>query len=295
MSSKRVWICYLAVGFSLSCSTVPVRSAPPPSSLPPAPSETPQAPPTDSSRRGPWAFDYSSGRATYMVRRSATIQRTDSISLRDTTPRNATSTTVTHEAVTFQPEADGIRITAVVDSSTFVPSDSAAQFSLHPQISAVLTANALTIDSTNETVPCSAIGSALISDVRNLVVAFPDSLTEGRAWKDSVNIKGCQAGIPTSSQVTRSFLVRGEIPIEGRLALQVTRSDTAQLGGEGGLQRHRVSIHALGTGTATYYLDVATGQVLRLDINQVLNVDVITLATKSQFQQHLEQMFVLSP
>ena len=89
--------------------------------------------------------------------------------------------------------------------------------------------------------------------------------------------------------------MRGEIPIEGRLALQVTRSDTAQLGGEGGLQRHRVSIHALGTGTATYYLDVATGQVLRLDINQVLNVDVITLATKSQFQQHLEQMFVLSP
>jgi hypothetical protein len=295
MSSKRVWTCYLAVGFSLGCSTVPTRSAPLPNPLPPAPSETPQAPPTDGSSRGPWTFDYSPGRTNYVVRRSAIIQRADSISTQDTTSKSATSATIIHEALTFQPEAEGIRITAVVDSSTFVPSDSATQLSLHPQISAVLTANALTIDSTGETVPCNTISSALITDIRNLVVAFPDSLTQGKAWKDSLNVEGCQAGIPTSSQLTRSFLVRGEIPIEGRLALQVIRSDTAQLNGEGGLQRHRVSIHALGTGTATYYLDVATGQVLRLDINQVLNVGVITLATKSEFQQHLEQTFVLSP
>jgi hypothetical protein len=162
-------------------------------------------------------------------------------------------------------------------------------------MSAVLTNQALAIDRNSETAACTAISSTLATDIRNLVIAFPDSLTPGLVWKDSINVDGCQAGIPTSGQVSRVFVVKGETPILGRIALQVIRSDTAYLNGEGGLQHHRLSLHAAGTGTATYYLDTTSGQILRLDISQVLNVDVAALSTKSQFQQHLEQEFLLSP
>ena len=52
---------------------------------------------------------------------------------------------------------------------------------------------------------------------------------------------------------------------------------------------------AYGTGSGIYYLDVRTGQLLRLDVSQSVTIDVVTLATKSQFRQKLEQAFVLSP
>ena len=295
MISKRLWIYPLAVSFLLSCSRAPSTSAPRPTPLPTQPVEPALAPSVDSTSQGPWMFTYHAGRTTYIVRRTATIQRADSISSRDTTSKNTTSTNITREAFTFEPGDGGIRITASVDSFTSVPSNPATPPNLHPQISAVLTADALTIDSHSDTVVCNPINSALTTDTRNLVVAFPDSLTPGLAWKDSVDIRGCQAGIPTSGQVIRSFLVKGELPGQERVALQVIRSDTVHLNGEGGLQRHRVSIHAIGTGTATYYLDVMTGQLFRLEISQVLSVDVITLAGQSQFQQHLDQEFLISP
>lgn len=295
MISKRAWVCYLAVGFSVGCKTAPSVSVPPPNPSPTPPLETPQRYPSDSSSRGPWMFAYSPGRVAYVVRRSATIQRTDSATGQDTVLKHTTSTTITHEALSFETEVEGTRITATIDSFTPIPSDPATQLNLHPQVLAVLAANALTIDSSSQAVTCNAINSALMSDLRNLVIAFPDSLTPGLTWKDTTNVQGCQSGIPTSSQVTRSFLVKGETPIQDRITLQVVRSDSAHLNGEGGLQRHRVSVHGVGTGTAAYYLDVTTGKLLRLDISQVLNVDVVALATKSQFQQRLEQEFLLSP
>jgi hypothetical protein len=295
MISKRAWMCYLAVGFLPACKTIPSVSMPSSSTSPTPPLETTQPHLSDSISRGPWTFAYSHGSVAYVVRRTATIQRTDSAISQDTVLKHTTSTTITHEALSFEPEAESTKITATIDSLAPVPSDSATQLNLHPRVLAVLVANTVTIDSSSLAVPCDRINSALMSDLRNLVIAFPDSLTPGLTWKDSINVQGCQSGIPTSSQVARSFLVKGETPIQDRIALQIVRSDSAYLTGEGGLQRHRVSIHGIGTGTATYYLDVTTGQLLRLDISQVLNVDIAALANKSQFQQRLEQEFLLSP
>jgi hypothetical protein len=220
----------------------------------------------------------------------------DSTSTQDTTAKETISMNATHEVLVFESGPEGTRITAAVDSFTPASADvtnPATQFDLHPQISAVLAANMLTIN-TSDSAICNPINSALLADIRNLVVPFPDSLTPGLSWKDSVKVDGCQAGIPTSSQITRSFMVKGEVPTEGRMALEVVRSDTASLNGEGGLQRHRASIRGVGTATGVYDLDVKTGQILRLNVNQVLTVDVLTLATKSRFQQRLTQEFVLS-
>jgi hypothetical protein len=269
-------------------------STPAPKPLPPAPSELPATALPDSTSRGPWTFVYTPGRVAYIVKRSTIVQRVDSIGSQDTASKNTTLTNTTREVLTFEPGSESIRITAAVDSFTSLPTDPSIQPDLYAQLSAVLASNTLSID-TNDTTACSPIKSALMSDVRNLVVPFPDSLTPGFTWKDSIDVEGCQAGIPTLSQVTRSFAVRGAVPIQDRVLLEVVRSDTARLKGEGGLQRHRVSIQAYGTGSGTYYLDVRTGQLLRLDVSQTLTVDVVTLATKSQFRQKLEQAFVLSP
>jgi hypothetical protein len=288
-------LCYsLAISLSLSCSTVPRVPAPAPTSVPQAPSEIPPSPLPDNISRGPWTFAYTPGRITYIVNRNTIVQRTDSIANQDPPSKSTTLTNTTREVLTFEPGSESIRITAGVDSFTPLPSDSSVQLELHPQLSAVLALNALSIDKT-DTTACNPIRSALTSDVRNLVVPFPDSLTPGLTWKDSVDVEGCQAGISTLSQITRSFTVRGQVPIQGRVLLEILRSDTTRLKGEGGLQRHRVSIQAFGTGSGTYYLDIRTGQLLRLDVSQAVTIDVATLATKSRFEQKLEQVFVLSP
>jgi hypothetical protein len=290
MISKAIW-CPLAISLSLSCASAHGPSTPAPKSLPSAPSEIPATPLPDSASRGPWTFVYTPGRMAYIVKRSTIVQQIDS---QDTASKSTTLTNTTREVLTFEPESDSIRITATVDSFTSLPSDPSIQPDLHLQLSALLVSKALSID-TSDTAACNPIKSALMSDVRNLVVPFPDFLTLGFTWKDSANVEGCQAGIPTLSQVTRFFTVRGEAPIQGRVSLEVVRSDTVRLKGEGGLQRHRLSIQAYGTGSGVYYLDVRTGQLLRLDVSQTVTIDVVTLATKSQFRQKLEQEFLLSP
>jgi hypothetical protein len=292
MIPKALW-CSLTISLSLSCTSAHGPSTPAPKPLPSAPSEIPATPLADSTSRGPWTFAYTPGRVAYTVKRSTEVQQIDSIGSQDTASKN-TLTNTTREVLTFEPGPESIRITAAVDSFTSLPSDPNVQPDLHPQLSAVLASNALSID-TSDTAACNPIRSALMSDVRNLVVPFPHSLTPDSTWRDSVAVEGCQAGIPTLSQVTRSFAVRGEVPIQGRGSLEVIRSDTVRLKGEGGLQRHRVSIQAYGTGSGIYYLDMRTGQLLRLDVSQTVTIEVVTLATKSQFRQKLDQEFLLSP
>lgn len=98
-----------------------------------------------------------------------------------------------------------------------------------------------------------------------------------------------------TSHVTRLFRVTGEIPGDGDPVLTVTRADSAELLGTGGLEQHRVSVHAIGTGTATYYLNTQTGQVVHLVLNQVLVFDLSAEAKQQSLKQETTEDFAIAP
>lgn len=98
-----------------------------------------------------------------------------------------------------------------------------------------------------------------------------------------------------TSNVTRSFVVTGEVPGDTRPLVAVTRIDSAEFQGEGGLEQHRVSIHANGTGTALYYLNTETGQVIHLSVNQILTFDITTQEKRQQLRQETVEDFEIIP
>jgi hypothetical protein len=292
MAAGRNWVC-IALVFSLACTSAHRSSPRAPEPLPTTPTR-PVEPVSDSSGQGPWAFAYATGVKTYTVHRAATVRRTDSVASREMTSTNAT-----HEILTFEVTSAGTTVTAVIDSFNTAaqgPAGPAQPNQVPMQLSGLLAGGLLTISNDpGATDTCSQIQSILLTDLRNLVVPFPDSLTHGLSWKDSVSLKGCQVGIPTSIEITRSFVVVGEIPYDGQRVLEIARTDSAHMAGEGGLQQHHVLVHAAGTGTGSYYVNVSTGQIIRLSTDQVLDIEVATVRSKAQFRQTSTQEFLLTP
>jgi hypothetical protein len=135
----------------------------------------------------------------------------------------------------------------------------------------------------------------LVTDLHNLLIVFPHQLSTGVTWKDSTDVTGCQAGVRTSAQTTRSYIVSGNASYEGHSVLMILRTDTTRAKGEGGLQQHRVSIDATGTGTALYYIDTTSGRIVRLTIEQVLDLGVTVSAKRSKFKQNSKQDFQIVP
>lgn len=208
------------------------------------------------------------------------------------------STNVTNELLTLEPADQATNFTALIDTSTTTTQGliGVVQGVLLPvQVSGSFTDSSMTINTGFASSKCNTISSMLAADLHNLLIAFPERLSTGVSWKDSTDLQGCQAGIPTFARTTRSYLVSGDASYEGRSVLVVLRTDTAHARGEGGLQQHRVSIDATETGTAVYYLDSANGRVVRLTIDQVLDLGVSMSAKHTQFKQNSKQEFQIIP
>lgn len=274
----------------IACSSA--RTAPTPTPVPVVPPPPVVASPSASS----WAFRHAPGAMSYQVSRSAAIE-----SLSDSSNRREVSTNATHELVTLTPTADsGIILTAAIDTfSTTIEGQIGAVQSvqLPVEVSGVFTADSLAVspDSSTNTARCNPIRSALVSDLHNLLTRFPEQLTPGLAWRDSVNSGGCQAAIPTMSRTTRSFVVSGEAIYEDRPVLLIHRSDAIQAHGEGAQQQHALKLGATGTGSAVYYLDTRTGRVVRLTSGQELTLTITTSSKPHQFKQSSRQDFRLLP
>ena len=159
------------------------------------------------------------------------------------------------------------------------------------QISGSFTPSGLIINSQTLSEKCNPVHSVLFADLYNLLVPFPQQLSPGFGWTDSVEVRGCPAGVPTLSHTTRVFTVAGEVTYDGHPAVMLQRVDTTLAQGEGGLQQHRVSIDARGTGTAVYYLDVAGGQIIHLTTNQTLTLGVTVSSRQYQLKQDSKQEF----
>ena len=281
---------FLGIIFSVACSAT--RSAPPPSSIPaPAPAIG-QVPLPVIPGAGAWSFRYQPGIAVYQVTRSATITRLD-------TAGNAElSTNTSHESVTLDSTDLGVNFVGTVDGFTTTTQGLIGPVQstrLPVQVSGSFTPGGLTINNQTPGEKCNPVYSALLADLYNLFVPFPQQLSPGITWTDSVDVRGCPAGVPTLSNTTRSFTVAGEVTYDGRPAVMVQRVDTTHAQGEGGLQQHRVSIDAHGSGTAVYYLDVANGRIMRLTINQTLLLGVTASSRQYQLKQDSKQEFGIVP
>jgi hypothetical protein len=286
---RQRWACCL-VGFTVACAGGHSLPRPPSAPQPTLPSPTTAVLP-DSTNRSSWSFSYTPGSRSYRVTRSGEVVRTDT-----TTSQSVTSTNSTRETLTFEIGGDGTIITAVVDSFAPIAQDSASQqIQLPVEVSASLATNGLTLTDSTEKDHCSLIRSTLINDLQNLVIPIPQALTTGLTWTDTLRVKGCQAGIPTSVQATRQFTVGGELSYGAYQVVEIIRTDSAQIEGEGGLQQHHLTIHAAGTGRATYYLSVNTGQIVHLTVDQVLTAQILATGSRAEFRQHSNQEFVFTP
>jgi hypothetical protein len=289
---QRERYCYLLFGFAVACSGT--RTSPPsvPSPLPTSPVSQPPAsiaPTVEAS-----SFKYAPGTVRYRISRSAAIETTSP----DLQTHREISTNITNELLTLEPVDQATNFTALIDTSATTTQGligSVQSVQLPIQISGSLTNGALTINGEPAHGKCNAIGSTLMTDLHNLLIAFPQQLSTGVSWKDSADVQGCQAGIPTSAHTTRWYVVSGSASYEGQPVLVILRTDTTRAKGEGGLQQHRVSIDAAGSGTAVYYLDPARGRVVRLTVDQILDLGVTASATKSQFRQNSKQEFQMVP
>ena len=276
----------LLLYFTIGCGAT--RGSPP--VLPP-----PSAPPIiNPSSVSSWAFNYAPGVMRYQISRSAAIDgQTDSGSNREI------STNMTRELVTLTPVGDGaIHFTAVID--TFASTTQGLIGVVQPvelpvQVSGIFADSGFTITTDGSNSKCNPVSSAIVSDLRNLLTRFPTPLSRGLIWKDSVSTAGCQAGIPTTSRTTRSYVVSGESVYEGQPVLVVQRIDTIQAQGEGAQEQHSVNLNASGTGNAIYYLDTKNSRLVRLTTGQEMTLTVTASGKAHRFRQSTRQEFKLTP
>jgi hypothetical protein len=287
---RRCW-CLLS-GFALACSGIQSPRPSAPSPLPVSPTSQPAVPTTPTA--GASSFKYAPGTLRYRISRSAAIESIgpDSLAHREI------STNITHELLTLDPVDQAINFTALIDTSATTTQGligSVQPIQLPVQISGLFTDSTLTISTETAGGKCNTVSSMLVTDLHNLLVAFPERLSTGVSWKDSTDVTGCQAGVPTSAHTTRVYIVSGNASYEGHPVLAILRTDTTRAKGEGGLQQHRVSIDATGTGTALYYIDVESGRIVHLTVDQLLNLDITASARRSQFKQNSKQDFQIVP
>jgi hypothetical protein len=287
--NSRSLFSVLVLGIAVGCtSTRGASPVPAPTPI----SSTPEAAPSIAPNAGSWSFKYAPGSLSYQITRSAVIEKSDSLNQREST------TNATHERLVLGSTEQGIEFSAVIDtfSTTTQGLIGAVQLTELPvQISGLLATDSLTINSQPSAERCSPVSTVLNTDLHNLLVTFPAVLSAGMTWTDSVNIQGCQSGIPTLARITRSYKVAGEVMLEGKPAVLITRTDSSHARGEGGLQQHRLTINTTGTGTAAYYLNQTTGQISQIILGQTLDLGITTTGHEYRFKQTSKQEFRLVP
>lgn len=281
---------YLFTVLTFGCGGIrPTPSATPTPTVP-----LPQQPIATPPISGSWSFKYSPGTINYQISRSANIEL-----ISDSSSHRETATNNTHELLTLEAAADtGIGFTAVIDTFSTTTQGLIGRIQTVPlpsQLTGFLTSDSLVIAGQGTNERCSPATSALITDVYNILTPFPTQLSSATNWRDSVEIAGCQAAIPTISHTTRSYTVAGKVLYNGQPVVEIHRTDTTLARGEGGLQQHRVVLEASGTGNAIYYLDTGTGRITHFVLDQELAISITASGKESRFKQNAKEAFTAIP
>lgn len=238
---------------------------------------------------GPWAFSHSPGTREYRISRSASIEGwIDSVS------RKEVVSNLAHEILTLEPAGDELAFKATVDKfdlTTEGAVGAAQPVQLPIELSGTLTPTGIRLDSSLSE-SCDAVRSIAVTDLHNILAPFPARLARGMTWRDSINVSGCQAGIPTTVSTKRVFKVDGEVIHDGQPRLLLTRMDTLVSRGTGAYDQYRMEVGGTGSGSALYYLDPATGEVSHLITVQSSQIKVTTSGRVHAFSQIANQEFV---
>ena len=283
---RRTHSWHLLVYLSAACtaSTVPQPGQPIPSpSLPnPAPASSPP---------GPWTFNYAPGAIAYQISRTAGIE-----SQSDSGSHREISTNTTHELLTLELAEDTIHFTAIIDTSSTLTQGAIGPVQSVPvpvQLSGSFIGDSLIFSGDSIAEKCNPVSSTLSADLHNLLLRFPIQFSQGSGWKDSVELTVCQAMIPTTAHIARSYTVSGEAAYQGEPVLLVQRMDSIHAHGEGAQQQHRVTLDASGTGSATYYISPGSGRVMRISTRQDLDLAITASGKIHHFKQSSKEEFNL--
>ena len=255
-----------------------------------APTPVPSVPTGSVSDNGPWPFAYRSDSIRVQISRSAAIE-----SQADSGVHREISTNNTRETLTLTVEGDTVRYTAIADSFSTASQGQIGNVqpvSLPVQISGIVGLSA-SVDSAISS--CDPVQATLETDVRNLLVAFPQQLTPAQTWRDSVVRVGCYGSIPMRAMVVRTFSVVGRTTLNGQSAVAIQRRDSVSAHGEGRQQQHQLVIDASGTGSATYYLIPDIGRLLHLTTSQDLEFAIRASGRMNRFRESAKEEFNPAP
>jgi hypothetical protein len=185
---------------------------------------------------------------------------------------------VTQATIAQQPDTSVVHtVPAVTQQVTIAVSDSGVSV-LSPQVSAV--------DG------CTA-SAALASRAAELIPRMPLQLEVGTQWTDSLTTDGCRGTIPTTTTLTRNYIVRGDTTYNGTSAVHVIRTAVIQAKGVGHDGQHRVLMSASGNESADLYFDVTAGRFLGMEGLQTSNITITTSGRTSQFLQRVTEHVTL--
>ena len=253
-----------------------------------SPSPAPPHPAVRVSDTGPWTFSYVSDTIGLQISRTAAVE-----SQTDSGPHREISTNNTYEVIAITVNADTIRYTVRVDSSSTASQGligNAPPANLPVQISGVIDSVAAAVDSAI-TPTCDPIQSNLETDIRNVLISFPRPLAPGLTWRDSTIRIGCYGTVPLRATVIRRFLVVGKTSFDGLPAIAVQRVDSITAQGAGRQQQHQLVIETRGTGAATYMLNPEVGRLLHLTMSQDLDFSIRASGRISRFHETGKQEF----
>jgi hypothetical protein len=257
----------------------------------PPTSVVPTAGPVSSTART-WSFSYQPGMSSYAVKRTATVEdQSDPLSAHEI------ATNVVHEVLTLERIGDTIQALVVADTFAITTQGllGPSQPVLLPiPVTGALTRDGLAVAADSAAAACNPAKSAVESDLHNLVAWFPEQITAGMVWRDSVELKGCQGMIPTTANIERLYTVIGETNYAGIPVVAIERRDSIHAHGEGAQQQHRLTIDVNGSGTALEYLSTSSGRVVSVTTNQELNLVIGTSAQARRFKQTLKQELTIA-
>lgn len=282
MRRRTSWHLLAYLSAACTASTVPQPGRPVPTPSLPNPAPIPSA-------VGPWTFNYAPGAIAYQISRTARIE-----SQSDSGSHEEGSTNTTHELLTLALAGDTIHFTAIIDTSLTTTQGTIGPVQSVPlpvQLSGLFVGDSLMISGDSIAEKCNPVSSVLSADLHNLLVHFPVQFSQGSGWRDSVELTACQGMIPTHAHIVRSYIVSGETAYQGEPGLLVQRTDSIHAHGEGTQQQHRVTLDAIGTGNAIYYMSPKDGHVVRVNTAQDLDLAITASGRIHHFKQSSKQEF----
>lgn len=110
---------------------------------------------------------------------------------------------------------------------------------------------------------CSDPALSILQGMYDAWIPLPDSLVTGREWSDTVHTVSCRDRLPVRGTNVRRFRVQRADAPDGRVLLTIERRAKGTVSGTGDQFGEPVSFDGTSSGTMSYVLDVAAGQLVR--------------------------------